>query len=136
MLILRTSTVSTDLSFDYMRLHFPVALAFPITINKAQGQSLSVAGFNLQNFWFLHKQFYVAYSRVRTPKNVYVYTFRKNLKILFIRKYQDKKLINKQNIFFSYDLTKCIFLVQYNTRAICYVLNFFKIILKIYVAQY
>jgi len=73
-LIPRIPMISTDLPFDFKRLQFPVRLAFAITINKAQGQSLSVAGLNLENSCFLHGQLYVACSRVGTPKNLYVYT--------------------------------------------------------------
>lgn len=73
-LIPRIPMISTDLPFDFKRLQFPVRLAFAITINKAQGQSLSVAGLNLKNSCFSHGQLYVACSRVGTPKNLYVYT--------------------------------------------------------------
>lgn len=73
-LIPRIPMISTDLPFDFKRLQFPVRLAFAITINKAQGQSLSVAGLNLENSCFSHGQLYVACSRVGTPKNLYVYT--------------------------------------------------------------
>ena len=38
---------TTDMSFVFMRLRFPVRVAFAITINKAQGQSLEVAGIGL-----------------------------------------------------------------------------------------
>ena len=56
--------------FDFKRLQFPVRLAFAITINKARGQSLSVAGINLE---IPHGQLYVACSRVETPKDLNVY---------------------------------------------------------------
>lgn len=48
-LILRIAMISTDSPFDFNRLQFPVCLAFAITTNKARGQSLNVAGLNLQN---------------------------------------------------------------------------------------
>ena len=59
--------------FDFKRLQIPVRFVFAITINKAQGQSLSVAGFNLESPCFSHGQLYVACSRVGTPKNLFVY---------------------------------------------------------------
>jgi hypothetical protein len=50
-----------------------VRLAFAMTINKAQGQSLAVAGVNLETSCFSHGQLYVACSRVGTPKSLYVF---------------------------------------------------------------
>ncbi len=42
-------------------------------INKAQGQSLKVAGVNLETPCFCHGQLYAACSRVGTGKNLYVF---------------------------------------------------------------
>lgn len=72
-LIPRIPMISTDLSFEFKRLQFPVRLAFAMTINKSQGQTLKVAGLNLTNSCFSHGQLYVACSRVGTPKNLIVY---------------------------------------------------------------
>lgn len=47
-LIPRFPMIPTDLSFDFNRLQFPVRLAFAMTINKSQGQSLEVCGINLE----------------------------------------------------------------------------------------
>jgi hypothetical protein len=44
-----------------------------MTINKAQGQSLSVAGVNLQSSCFSHGQLYIACSRVGTPRRLYIF---------------------------------------------------------------
>lgn len=73
-LIPRIPMIPTDLPFEFKRVQFPVRLAFAITINKAQGQSLSFAGLNLENPCFSHGQLYVACSRVGAPKNLFVYT--------------------------------------------------------------
>jgi ATP-dependent exoDNAse (exonuclease V) alpha subunit len=51
-----------------------VWLAFAMTINKTQGQSLSVAGVKLESSCFSHGQLYVACSRVGTPKRLYIFT--------------------------------------------------------------
>ena len=43
----RIPMVPSDMPFDFKRLQFPVRLAFAMSINKAQGQSLKVAGISL-----------------------------------------------------------------------------------------
>ena len=68
----RIPLIPTDLPFDWKRLQFPVRLAFAMSINKAQGQSLKVAGINLENPCFSHGQLYVACSRVGNPNNLYI----------------------------------------------------------------
>ena len=44
-------------------MQFPVRLAFAVTINKSQGQSLGIVGLDLYNPVFEHGQFYVSVSR-------------------------------------------------------------------------
>jgi ATP-dependent DNA helicase PIF1 len=61
------------MAFEFKRLQFPVRLAFAITINKAQGQSLKVAGINLESPCFSHGQPYVACSRVSSGRNLFIY---------------------------------------------------------------
>jgi len=56
--------IPTGMPFEFKRLQFPVRLAFAMTTNKSQGQSLSVCGINLENPYFSHGQLYVACSRV------------------------------------------------------------------------
>lgn len=58
----------------FKRIQFPVRLAFSMTINKAQGQTLQTFGVNLEKPVFSHGQLYVAMSRVGSPRNLYVYT--------------------------------------------------------------
>lgn len=72
-LLPRIPMIPSDMPFDFKRLQFPVRLAFAMTINKAQGQSLQVCGLNLQNPCFSHGQLYVACSRVGKPADLFVY---------------------------------------------------------------
>ena len=73
-LIPRIPTIPTDMPFQFKRLQFPIRLAFAITINKAQGQSLELCGLDLDTDCFSHGQLYVACSRVGKPDNLYIYT--------------------------------------------------------------
>ena len=66
--------IPTYMSFQFKRLQFPIRLAFAITINKTQEQSLELLGLYLRTDCFSHGQLYVAYSRVGNPDNVFIYT--------------------------------------------------------------
>lgn len=72
-LIPRIPMIPTDLPFDFKRMQFPVRLAFAMTINKAQGQSMQVCGINLQEPVFSHGQLYVACSRVGKPSELSIF---------------------------------------------------------------
>eukprot|EP00980_Cylindrotheca_fusiformis_P001154 scaffold319_cov97-Cylindrotheca_fusiformis.AAC.14 len=53
--------------FLLQRQQFPIALAYAMTIDKSQGQSLTRVGLDLQTQCFAHGQLYTAMSR---PRNV------------------------------------------------------------------
>lgn len=72
-LIPRIPMIPTDMPFNFKRLQFPVRLAFAMTINKSQGQSLEVCGINLEFPCFAHGQLYVACSRVGKPSSLFIY---------------------------------------------------------------
>ena len=73
-LIYRTKLTSneTDFHFRLTRLQFPVRLAFAMTINKSQGQSLTHVGIDLRTPVFSHGQLYVALSRATDVRKVSV----------------------------------------------------------------
>ncbi|UYV65486.1 hypothetical protein LAZ67_3004489 [Cordylochernes scorpioides] len=59
-------------SLHFKRLQFPIRVSFAMSINKAQGQSLKMAGIDLEQPSFSHGQLYVAGSRVGSGRNLYV----------------------------------------------------------------
>lgn len=73
-LIPRIPMIPTDLPFQFKRIQFPLKPAFAMTINKAQGQTLKVAGVHLEKNCFSHGQLYVACSRVSSPNNLHILT--------------------------------------------------------------
>lgn len=85
-LISRIPMTPTDLPFDFKRLQFPVRLAYAMTINKSQGQSLEVCGINLEFPCFSHGQLYVACSRVGKPSSLFLYAPQNKIKNIVYQK--------------------------------------------------
>ncbi|XP_028091416.1 ATP-dependent DNA helicase PIF1-like [Camellia sinensis] len=54
---------SSEMPFRMTRRQFPVRLAYALTINKSQGQSVKFVGVDLRTPVFSHGQVYVALSR-------------------------------------------------------------------------
>ncbi len=63
---------NNGLPFTFARKQFPLRLAYAMTINKSQGQTLSHVGLHLVNDFFSHDQLYVAFSRAKAPTNIKV----------------------------------------------------------------
>ena len=72
-LIPQIPMIPTDTLFQFKKLQFPIQLAFALTINKAQGQSLKLCGLDLDADCFSHGQVYVACFRVGKPDSLYIY---------------------------------------------------------------
>jgi ATP-dependent DNA helicase PIF1 len=68
----RIPMIPQDCPYEFKRLQFPIKLCFAMTINKAQGQTLSVAGIDLRKNCFSHGQFYVACSRVTGSSGLFL----------------------------------------------------------------
>lgn len=72
----RIPMVSNESStaFKLKRLQFPVKLAFAVTFNRAQGQSVGEkCGILLPKKIWTHGQIYVAFSRCGNPRNIFVW---------------------------------------------------------------
>jgi ATP-dependent DNA helicase PIF1 len=59
-----------EFPFEWSRRQFPVRVAFSMTINKSQGQTLQNVGVWLFDNCFAHGQLYVAVSRVGSPDRI------------------------------------------------------------------
>ena len=70
-IMLDTGEILTLLFILYRR-KFPIVLAFAITINKSQGQSLEKVGICFRRPLFSHGQLYVALSRCKDASHLFI----------------------------------------------------------------
>jgi ATP-dependent exoDNAse (exonuclease V) alpha subunit len=82
---LTPSATTTSFAFILSRLQFPTRLAFAISINKAQGQSVKYVGIDLRMPVFSHGQLYVALSRA---------TSRRRIKVLLPERSRENRTLN------------------------------------------
>jgi ATP-dependent DNA helicase PIF1 len=69
----RISMITNEHPFEFKRVQFPIKLCFAMSINKAQGQAMKVTGIDISDPCFTRGRFDVAYSRVSSEKNLYIY---------------------------------------------------------------
>lgn len=69
----RIPIIPNNFPFRFKRVQFPINICYAMTINKAQGQTLSVAGVDLSSSCFSHGQLYVALSRVSSANMIFAY---------------------------------------------------------------
>ncbi|QRV79981.1 ATP-dependent DNA helicase PIF1 [Ceratobasidium sp. AG-Ba] len=67
------SSSESDFGFVMNRRQFPIRLAFAMTINKSQGQSVKYVGLDFENAVFSHGQLYVAMSRCTSASRIYIF---------------------------------------------------------------
>ena len=67
-----STTSSSGLPFTLRRHQYPIRVAFGMSINKSQGQSLLYIGIYLHTPVFAHGQLYVALSRAKDYQNIYI----------------------------------------------------------------
>ncbi|XP_060867397.1 uncharacterized protein LOC132942772 [Metopolophium dirhodum] len=67
-----TLLLLSDVPIEFKRVQFPIRLAFAMTINKSQGQTMTVCSLDLGTPCLSHGQLYVAYSRVGKPSSFFV----------------------------------------------------------------
>ncbi|GFW65337.1 ATP-dependent DNA helicase [Trichonephila clavipes] len=68
----RIPLIPSDYHFEFKRIQYHITVCYAMTINKAQGQTLKMAGIDLRNDCFSHGQFYVECSRVSSPDNLII----------------------------------------------------------------
>ena len=86
-----TKPKDREFPFEWSRRQFPIRVAFAMTINESQGQTLLNVGVWLGDPCFSHGQLYVAVSRVGSPSSI----------TLAIRSIEDKPVNSTCNVVYK-----------------------------------
>ena len=70
--ITRINTTATNSFVRFTRRQFPLKVAYAMTINKSQSQTLDVVGVDSTTPCFAHGQLYVACSRAGHPDRLFI----------------------------------------------------------------
>lgn len=65
-------STNCGVTFKFTRRQYPIRLAFALSINKAQGQSVRYVGIDLRIPVFSHGQLYVTLSRATSRENIHI----------------------------------------------------------------
>ena len=80
----RIPLMPSDYPFQFKRIQFPIKACFAMKINKLHQQSLKVAGIDLREDCFSHRQLYVACSRVSSPSSLVILApGRRTIKVVY-----------------------------------------------------
>jgi ATP-dependent DNA helicase PIF1 len=63
----------SKLGIPFIRRQYPILLAYYLTINRSQGQTLDVVGVELPTSVFMHGQIYVSYGRTGDPVELHIF---------------------------------------------------------------
>lgn len=81
-------------SFTITRRQFPLRLAYSLSINRSQGQTLERVVVDLTRHCFMHGHLNVAMSRIRNAHNIAVYILQSDYD-------EENKMVSTTNVVYS-----------------------------------
>ena len=93
---LKLAPSDSNLPFTLERTQFPIRISYCITINKSQGQTFDKVGIYLPKPIFGHGQLYVAFSRARSFKDIYIQIDQTSVQGNFENKLVTRNIVYKE----------------------------------------